>query len=101
MRSWDLESLEHGRWVRDTGHLDKGDYVSIIGFQVYLGSNCGGRATSDDPDVPLLEAVVGAADAKQHEGEEDDGAHNQQDLKLTKGLEGSDWIFGKPEELVF
>ena len=73
----------------------------MIRFQVYLGSDCGGRATSDDPDVPLLEAVVGAADAKEHEGEEDDGADNQQDLKLPKGLEGSDWIFGKPEELIF
>lgn len=63
----------------------------------HLGSNGGCRATSDDPDVPLLEAVVGAADAEEHEGEEDDGAHNQQDLKLPEGLEGRDWIFWEPE----
>ena len=65
----DLESLEHGGRVRDARHLrpDGGD-----------------GAPSDDADVALLEAVVGASDAKEKEGEEDDGADDEKDLELAQ-----------------
>ena len=37
----------------------------------------------DDSDVTLLEAVIGATNTKQEEGEEHNGADNQQDFKFS------------------
>jgi hypothetical protein len=37
----------------------------------------------DDSDITLLEAVVGATNTKQEEGEEHNGADNQQDFKFS------------------
>ena len=65
-----------------------------------LGSNSRGRSTTNNPDVSLLEAIVGAADAKEHESEEDDGAHNQKDLKLSERLQCRDRIFRESERLL-
>ena len=65
-----------------------------------LRSNSRGRSTTNNPDVPLLEAVVGAADAEEHESEEDDGAHNQKDLKLSERLQCRDWIFRESARLL-
>ena len=47
-------------------------------------------SSSNHFDVSLLEAVVGASDAKEEEGEEDDGADDQQDLELAQRLQGPD-----------
>ena len=65
-----------------------------------LRSNSRGRSTTNNPDVSLLEAIVGAADAKEHESEEDDGAHNQKDLKLSERLQCRDRIFRESERLL-
>ena len=70
----DLQTLEHGRRVGDTSHF---------------GPDGRGGTAADDADVSLLEAVVGAADTQEQEGQEDDGADDQENLKLAQRLKSS------------
>ena len=70
----DLEAVEHGDGLGDLGDV---------------GPEGGGRPPPDDLDVPLLEAVVGAADAQEEERQEDDGADDEQDLELAQRLQRS------------
>ena len=64
-----LEPLEHGGRVGDAGHL---------------GADGGDGPAPNDADVALLEAVVGAADAEEEQGKEDDGADDEEDLELAQ-----------------
>ena len=82
MGARNLESSEHGRRIRDPGHL---------------GPDSRGGTTTDDPNVSLLEAVVGTSYTQEEEGKEDDGADDEEDLELSERLESSDRSLRKGE----
>ena len=90
----DLEAVEHGDGLGDLGDV---------------GPEGGGRPPPDDLDVPLLEAVVGAADAQEEERQEDDGADDEQDLELAQRLQRAHLLLdgglagrgGEERELIF
>jgi hypothetical protein len=58
-------------------------------------------SSSNHLDVSFLEAVVGAPDAEEEEGEEDDGADDQQDLKLAQWLQGPDLFSDRKSGIKF
>ena len=79
MSARNLEAGEHGGRVRDPCDL---------------GADGGGWPSPDDSDVSLLEAIIRASDSKKHQSEENDGADDEKNLKLSQRLQSKGWAIG-------
>ena len=82
MSTWNLESSKHGWRIRNSGDI---------------GANGGHWSSADDTNVSLLEAIVGASNAKQQQSQEDDCTNDQKNFKLSERLQGCYRSLGEPK----
>ena len=70
--------------------------ASITWYSRDIWSNGWDWSAADNSDVPLLETVVGAADTKQEQRQEDDGADDEKNLKFSQWLQRYNRSFWQP-----
>ena len=86
MSARNLEAGEHGWRVRDPRDL---------------GADGGGGSAPDDSDIPLLEAIIRATDSEKHQSEENNGADDEKNLKLSQRLKSKGRAIGQPAQNTF